>query len=106
MTQVATKAKSSCKVRLSGELTVRTIADAHQKLITALAKSEAALIDTRAVSEADLTLVQLIEAARRTAAADGKRLVLSPAPSAALTDVLQRGGFLGTADGSSFWKGE
>lgn len=59
-----------------------------------------------AVDEADLTLVQLIAAARRSSDSDGKRITLSPAPSEAVRDMLQRGGFLGAAETSSFWKGE
>ncbi len=102
---MAASKKSPCKLRLRGELTIRTIAEVHQKLISAYAKSAEVLIDFTAVSEADLTLVQLIEVARQTAATDGKLLALSQAPSAALHDVLQRGGFLGTAESASFWKG-
>ncbi len=103
---MAAKTKSPCKLRLSGELTVRTIVDAHQKLISACAKSDAVLIDVSTVDEADLTLVQLIEAARRSSIADDGRLALSPAPSEAVCDVLQRGGFLDAGEASSFWKGE
>jgi ABC-type transporter Mla MlaB component len=103
---VTAKTKSSCKLRLSGELTVRTIADAQQKLLAVYAKHERVVVDTSAVNDADLTLVQLIDAARRSSIIDGKHLALSPPPSAALHDVLQRGGFLGAGEGASFWKGE
>jgi hypothetical protein len=47
------------------------------------------------VTEADLTLVQLIESARISATQDGKTFSLSAPASGALLTVLERGGFLG-----------
>jgi ABC-type transporter Mla MlaB component len=101
---VAAKTTAPYTLRLSGELTIRTITDAHHKLANAYAKKGEMQLDTSAVSEADLSLVQLIEAARRSANADGKRFTLSPPPSEALRQVLQRAGF--PTDGTSFGKGE
>lgn len=103
---MSTDAKAPITLRLTGELTVRTIAEAHQKLISAYAKNRGLRIDTSNVSEADLTAVQLIEAARRSSLADGRRIALSPPPPNPIRELLDRGGFLGTGEGSSFWKGE
>ncbi len=97
---------SPVTLRLTGELTLRTVTEAHQKLLSAYAEGKKLVIDTSRVSEVDLAAVQLIEAARRTAIADGKRVSLSPPPPPAMSTVLERGGFLDTSEGQSFWKGE
>jgi anti-anti-sigma regulatory factor len=87
-----------------GELTVRTISDTHQKLTSELRNTDSLLIDVREVDDVDLTFVQLIESARRSASKDGKRLAMAAPFPPALRDLLERGGFLGAGDSASFWK--
>jgi ABC-type transporter Mla MlaB component len=89
--------------RLSGEQTVRTIAATRRELATYCAEAAAIAIDAAGVTDADLTLVQLIESARRTAARDGKRVCMTAHPSEALRDVLVRGGFLNSPANALFW---
>ncbi len=62
-------------------------------------------IDVSALSEVDLTFVQLIESARRAAGERGRAIRLSQPAQGALLQVLQRGGFLDLADPerSDFW---
>lgn len=57
-------------------------------------RQDAIEIDAAAVTEADLSLVQLLLAARKAAQQSGKTLVLARPVSGALRDVLLRGGFL------------
>jgi anti-anti-sigma regulatory factor len=91
-------------LRLIGELTVRTITEAHQKLLSEFANTDALIIDAREVADVDLTFVQLIESARRSASKEGKRLAMAAPLPPALRDLLERGGFLSAGDSASFWK--
>lgn len=97
------KTNTASTLRLHGEQTVRTIAETRRALSAIFAQSPAIVIDARDVTEADLTLVQLIESARLSAARDGKKLCLiSPTPEA-LRDVLVRSGFLNSPANALFW---
>lgn len=89
--------------RLCGEQTVRTIADTHHAFVEFYADAPGVVFDPSAVTEADLSLVQLIVSARRTAARDGKRVCISGPLPDALRDVLVRGGFLNSPDQALFW---
>ena len=89
--------------RLSGEQTVRTIAESHRALAAYYDQSATIPIDTSDVTEADLTLVQLIESARVAATRDGKKVCMTTHPPAALSDVLARGGFLNSPANTLFW---
>ncbi|PZR32945.1 STAS domain-containing protein [Caulobacter segnis] len=99
---------SEYTVKLSGSLTVATIAEAYQSLVTGLDRGEPVVVDLDAVVEADLTLAQLLESARRTAAERGQALRLEKPAEGAVLQVLERGGFLdpGDADRVHFWCGE
>jgi hypothetical protein len=89
--------------RLSGEQTVRTIAESHRALSAYYDQSATIPIDTSDVTDADLTLVQLIESVRVAAASDGKKVCMSTRPSTTLRDVLVRGGFLNSPANALFW---
>ncbi len=92
-------------VVFSGPHTVRTVSAAHSRLCTAFAASPAVSLDLGDVTEADLSFVQLIEAARISAGLAGGRLVLSAPAAGSLHDVLTRGGFLDAEDHGrrEFW---
>lgn len=67
-------------------------------------ESQAVVVDVSQVSEADLTSVQLLEAARRKAEVLGINLSLSAPADGALLEVLKRGGFVdGTGERATFW---
>ncbi|MDC7788927.1 STAS domain-containing protein, partial [Rhodoplanes tepidamans] len=88
--------------------TVRTIAAAHERLTTELARAGGVRIRLDDLAEFDLGLVQLVLAARRSAAAAGKSLALAAPASGALRTTLDRAGFLAIdpADplgGPAFW---
>lgn len=92
-------------VELSGDLTIRGIGDAHQRLSSALKNNSKISLSITDEASVDLTLVQLIVAARRQAQEAGGDLTFAtPAPQP-LVEVLTRGGFLEAADGRQFWLG-
>jgi hypothetical protein len=88
---------------LCGEQTVRTIADTHRSLMEFYADAPGVGFDLRAIADADLTFVQLIESTRRAAARDGKCVCISGPLPEAVRDVLVRGGFLNSPDNALFW---
>ena len=93
---------------LDGAVTIRTIAAVHEALSDLMARHSAIEIDCAAVIEADLTLIQLLLAARHSAAASGKTVTLTHPASGALLDALSRGGLIGpmaggTENDDAFW---
>jgi anti-anti-sigma regulatory factor len=92
-------------VSFAGSLTVSNIDVAHVELRTAVCQSSAVLIDLDGVTEADLTFIQLIEAARRRARETGGELMLRDPAAGAVLEVLRRGGFLDDegSDRAQFW---
>lgn len=51
----------------------------------------------------DLTFIQLVEAARRTAREAGLAFSLARPAAGQLREILERGGFLATQDDEEFW---
>jgi len=93
--------QTHCTLELRGELTIGTAAGTQQKLRDACAAAQTILVDLSAAEETDLTLVQLLLAARQTALAENKMLrLIQPLPQAFACD-LERGGFLDTP--GRFW---
>ena len=102
------ESKRPTQLAFSGEQTIRNCTEARDRLLAALAESDAIDIDCRSVTEVDLSFVQIIFAARRSADATGRRLRLSAPADRPLRDILYRGGFVGgdAAAGSAddaFW---
>jgi hypothetical protein len=91
-------------VRIGETATIQTIKQLHGELRAGFAGSGGVTVDASAIGEVDLTFVQLIESARRTAAESGRQFTLSAPVDGELLEVLQRGGFLATADGAAFWR--
>lgn len=62
-------------------------------------------LDVSQVADADVSFLQLVEASRKFAAAEGKRFRLTAPASAPLASLLERAGFLAddTSDGRAFW---
>lgn len=96
------------KVEFSGDLTIRAIADAHATLTQALDAHGAVSAQIADDAEIDLTFVQLLVSARRTAAAAGKTFALSRPAAGQLLETLSRGGFVNEADveNRAFWLAE
>ncbi|WP_181242860.1 STAS domain-containing protein [Caulobacter vibrioides] len=95
-------------VSFSGNLTVSSIAEAYAALTAGMELGGPVVVNLDAVEEADLTLPQLLEAARRTAAAKGQLIRLEKPAQGLVLQVLQRGGFLNSDDANrlDFWTGE
>ncbi len=62
-------------------------------------------LDLSQLQDADLSFLQLVEAARKSAAAKGKRFRLAAPASPHLVSLLERAGFLadGNAQARQFW---
>jgi len=93
---------------LKGPATMRTIEAIHARLSRLIEEKPAVEIDCSAATEVDLSLIQLLLAARKGANASGKTLILSRPASGALRDALMRSGLLTAAGGSerdehNFW---
>lgn len=93
--------RSSDKLALHGDLTIRSIAKAHKKIAAAFVGTSDLCIDFSGAKETDLTLIQLIHSARRSAQLHGKSICLAQPLPEALISELTRGGFLDTDD--NFW---
>lgn len=88
-------------IGIAGSADIRNVAEIHRELLRTLKRSNA--IQLRLDGDVDLAFVQLVEAARRFAAAAGKTVTLAAPASADLRESLQRGGFLATAADRTFW---
>ncbi len=90
---------------LGGALTMRNIAAVQARISEALRRRSSVEIDCSAATEIDLSFVQLLLAARKSAVRLGKSLTLAAPPSDLLRDVLARAGLLSTAGGdeAEFW---
>jgi two-component system chemotaxis sensor kinase CheA len=78
---------------LTGAMSVREAAQTKADVLAALAEPGDLLLDCAGVTQADLSFIQIILAAHRSARALGKRLALAASPVAALRQALERGGF-------------
>jgi len=90
---------------LNDDACLKTIGDISDRLRTAVAEHDNISLDLDGVTHIDLSIVQLIESARRHVADTGGSLTLArpaPAPLAALLD---RAGFLNSASPAdmTFW---
>jgi anti-anti-sigma regulatory factor len=81
-------------IDLGGARTIRTAGQSHSLLLEALHAASSITVDCSGVTEADLSFVQLLLSARKSAAEFGKVLTLAHPAHGALRDILMRGGFL------------
>lgn len=75
-------------IGFSGAATIRQADDTAQRLIQALDQHDRIEVDCTAVTEADFSFIQLLIAARKSADASGKSLVLSAPATGALLEAL------------------
>jgi MFS superfamily sulfate permease-like transporter len=83
---------------------IQTIGQIHNDLKQAFERGGNIRLKLDAVTDADLTFVQLVESARRSAASEGKSFAVTPAPDS-LRELLERGGFVSSPEDRSFWLG-
>ena len=92
-------------IRFSDNVTISNISDAHDILLAAFERENSVTIEIDGLEEADLTFIQLIESARKSAAEGGRSIQLRKPAEGAVLQVLQRGGFLDPEDRDrmNFW---
>ncbi|MCX7285044.1 MAG: STAS domain-containing protein [Novosphingobium sp.] len=84
---------------------IRGIEGLRTTMLEALQAHDAVELDASQVEDADLSFLQLVEAARKLAAAEGKPLALTAPANPFLAALLERAGFLADGDPSAraFW---
>jgi ABC-type transporter Mla MlaB component len=81
---------------LTGAVTLQSAETIHAQIL-GMAGQAVVEIDCSGATEVDLSLVQLVLAARVSARKSGRTVTLSQPATGALLETLQRGGFLGAA---------
>jgi anti-anti-sigma regulatory factor len=77
---------------LAGAQTIREAENTAQSLRDALTGNDAIILDCGAIEEADLTFLQLVIAARKSARRDGKNLALAATARGPLLAALDKAG--------------
>lgn len=86
-------------LHFEGVLSLVEAATIKNSLLAALANDATTIeVDCAQATEVDVSFLQIVLAARRTAAIRGKSIVLSAPPSGALLDALQRSGIVSTTE--------
>jgi hypothetical protein len=80
-------------ISLDGARTIQTAEKTRSLLLEAFRTASSISVDCSKVTEADLSLVQLLLSARKTAAACGKSLTLALPAGGVVDGILKRGGF-------------
>lgn len=93
----------NAEVQLRGDLTIRTAEHVCERLREALSRSNHLIIDCSEAAEVDLTLIQQLLAARRSAERSGGTLSFRRPGTGPLFAVLEAAGFL--AEDARFWTG-
>lgn len=97
-------------IACSGPMTLAVLEETRDRLRDLLNAAKRIEVDCSGVTDASVCFVQLLLAAGASAAGRGIDLRIKQPVSTALQDVLERGGFVGTAgsacDGQEFWIGE
>ena len=93
MSRQAGSSNNSSRLDLNGELTIQRIAELKQQLCSALQDADGLVLNLKEVSRADLTFLQLLCSAHRSAQAAGKFLRCEGV-SAAVDKAVSDAGFL------------
>jgi ABC-type transporter Mla MlaB component len=90
---------------LNEDACLKTISDIAARLQDAASEHDSICLDLTAAGNIDLSILQLIEAARRHAANGGAAVTLSQPAASALAGLLDRTGFLAAASPAdiTFW---
>ncbi|MGR9170903.1 STAS domain-containing protein [Rhizobium sp. KDH_Rht_773_N] len=100
-----TQAQYCESISLPEALSIRNASEVYTKIINQFRDSNNVTLSLPENAEADLSFLQLIEAARRQAKATGKTFTLSAPASGSLLRVLERAGFTEAFDqeDKKFW---
>ena len=84
---------------------IRNIKDVHDEILTYVKNNSDIRIDLDSCEDADLALIQLIESARKTAAADAKSISLTKPANTIVQTTLRRAGLLDvfSSGDAKFW---
>lgn len=91
------------EIRLDGLLTVASAEEIRDRLVEAVAQGRDVVVECTGAESCDLSFVQLLVAARKSAAAIGVELSLASPATGALLETLRRGGLLESAAERRFW---
>ena len=91
--------------QIGHKVNIRNIKDTHAEFVAYVDEQDVIEIDAGEVGECDLSLIQLIEAARLRARAVGKPISLTRPANEAIVSTLGRAGFLESLSGedAKFW---
>ena len=92
-------------MQFPAEVTLSNISEVHEGVTAAFVRGGAIEFDIRGLLVADLGFVQLVEAARKAAAAETRDIRLSQPVSQPIAQLLRRAGLLdrATPDDIDFW---
>ena len=82
------------RLRFDGECTVRTASDAKHRLLDFINNNSDIAIECHDITDVDLGFIQLLIAARASAARLDRAFRLAKPASGCLLDALRRGGFV------------
>jgi anti-anti-sigma regulatory factor len=104
---MARQSRNAGRIVLKGPVSLQAVEALHAQFL-AMEDRPSITVDCSAATDVDVSLVQLILAARASAQRAGRSIVLAKPASGALLDALERGGFLSTAhehaaDHHDFW---
>ena len=80
------------RIAFSGELTIRNAEQMHTRLLDAVHRCPAVTVDCAAATDIDISFIQLVLAARKSAEAAGKVLSIAPASADRLAVAMRRAG--------------
>ena len=95
----------SQRLSFAGTLTLQDSAALKDAILTRWSAGGGVELDLAAVSEAHFSIVQVVEAARRSAASGDREFRLAAPVSEAVRSLAVRAGLSGTPDGAEFWNG-
>ncbi len=103
MTSCAKSKREQALVVSLGDLILQGVAVAHEQLLQAARSGADLMVRLEPGALADLAGVQLLQAGRRWAEANGRGFALAEPAAGGLLETLRRGGFLQTAEQRRFW---
>lgn len=92
---------SANAVKFDESLSIATVDGLHERLVTALAAGQDVTIDCSGATDVDLSFIQLVLAARRSAAARSLHVGVIPDEAGNLASALMRGGLVEDVEGTT-----
>lgn len=100
--------KTPSPVDLGIDPSIKTVAELRDQLITAIAEQDSVVVSAARTTSIDISVLQLLASAHRSATAAGKPIAIQASSDGALQQTLQRTGFVSPAGEpltreGSFW---